>query len=681
MPPVIPYQFLLASERSENAEKFLHAFDKHITMNPTFQYLFPEIQPGTPWNRKVRNLKRSFDPTLKEFTFESAGLNSDPTSTHYTDIIGDDLTGFSNCETPEGRDSVERWWTATNPLLMPDGRRILVMTRWHYDDIAGRVILLNPTLPVTEQYYIENHGCYEWYETEEEHGPSTFPTIWPDDKLSAERIHQGDVRFSCNPYEAPILMADWSVKPIGEVEIGDEVVGFTIGKGKREGRLVPARVLAVNSRTALTQNVRLQSGRTIRCTPEHNWFTGRLDATHKLYLPAHIGGALMEVVNTDPDGKDYGYLAGIIDGEGTCGQGSIRIAQSPTANPDVYARILQELNILGIQYGFENYTYVDKRIGMNSARSVNHVIWLRGGRQTYFNVLKGNPGKRSRMCKAIYAKGAKFLRRKDKVLSLEADKWEEVFALTTTTGNYVAWGYASQNSWMLNDPKAPETRYFEWDKVAYWTKDKEFDEMLPQATKAMIVDPASGLDAHHDYTGIVIAACHGNNRWVTRTEQGRWSWLDLIAQVKVLCRTHQVSRLGVEAVAQGSAIMEFFMAEYRKGGMPFPERLHPQHNVKGSKMERVRGLVPYVHNGQLLFHREQTELLDQIRDYPSVPHDDLVDALSYLPVIMPFLGEGHVRRGYTEGRPELHPGDKVLAYEPDDRRYQPSASAQYWETV
>jgi predicted phosphoadenosine phosphosulfate sulfurtransferase len=155
----------------------------------------------------------------------------------------------------------------------------------------------------------------------------------------------------CTPAETPIWMGDYSFKRIDQVKPGDEVIGFTKGRGQRD-KLTRATVEGVAIRRAAVVKITLESGRIVRSTPDHKWL--RTSAGHDSWQigPVKVGDCMAFVV--DP----------VLDGLTTEG------------------------------------------------------AWLGlGGR----------------------------FRSKDRIVSIEPDGEELVYSMQTTTGNYVAWGYASKN--------------------------------------------------------------------------------------------------------------------------------------------------------------------------------------------------------------------------------------------
>ena len=75
----------------------------------------------------------------------------------------------------------------------------------------------------------------------------------------------------CNTGEAPIWMADGTFKPISKVQAGEEVMGWKWVDGRRQ--LCASRVLANAARKAQVVKTTMESGRVIRCTPDHKWLS------------------------------------------------------------------------------------------------------------------------------------------------------------------------------------------------------------------------------------------------------------------------------------------------------------------------------------------------------------------------------------------------------------------------
>ncbi len=310
--------------------------------------------------------------------------------------------------------------------------------------------------------------------------PGDFGGFWPFAK-----------RY-CNTPDAPIWMADYSFRPLGEIKVGDSVIGWIRKHGSRtKSARGPRRVLArsvvthVQRREAEIVELEMQSGRKIRCTPDHQWLTTNrfgsnvdnqdrddairsavsMGATYKQagspfglsvpsvwrvvhfdktyeYLPAKVGRPLCFVAN--PDSPDLtpdqawaaAWLGGVYDGEGH----DNFIAQSQKHNPEAFARIGEALEALGVP-------------AMPAKEGASCGGWrISGGRDGLLHFQKIVRSVRFPKVADRTMLTGKFRKHPDPVVRIKPLGMGEVISLTTTTGNYVAWGYASKNCAARENP-------------------------------------------------------------------------------------------------------------------------------------------------------------------------------------------------------------------------------------
>lgn len=268
-------------------------------------------------------------------------------------------------------------------------------------------------------------------------------TICLDCEKGFARLVFTSAKRYCNTGEAPIWMGDYTFKQIKDVQIGDTVIGWVRG---RHGEAVTKRtltksvVVGTGNRESEVVKVTMKSGRVIRCTPDHLWLNYRSRNTSE-FGPPKVGRKLAHVIDQTPelseaDKIEASWLGGIFDGEGSLcssGLGQIVIAQSRKVNPEVCDRIEAALTRLGFSYhpGVEKACPDMLRYSLHQSKQIrlNFVNWC-------------NPAKRAKIEKAILK--SRF-GEEDEIVSIEPDGYEEVYSLTTTTGNYIAWGYASKN--------------------------------------------------------------------------------------------------------------------------------------------------------------------------------------------------------------------------------------------
>ena len=267
---------------------------------------------------------------------------------------------------------------------------------------------------------------------------------WDDDQLADALVDMArqhgipalltqDAHY-CNTPDAPIWMADLTHKALRKIEVGDKVIGWEREDTYR--KFVEAEVLAVNTRAAEVFELTMASGKKIKCTADHQWVDAR-KWRYKYYdgypySSPTVGMSLIKMVEPklyQYDQRTAGWVGGMYDGEGS----RSRIAQSPTHNSNVCDRIERSLAALGFDYSVTN-----------NSSGVN-LYGIKNGRQGYVDFINiCHPERDEWFRKQIIGSWASLLD-EDEIVSMKSLGLQEVISMTTTSGNYVAWGYASKN--------------------------------------------------------------------------------------------------------------------------------------------------------------------------------------------------------------------------------------------
>ena len=72
-------------------------------------------------------------------------------------VVDDPLRGREEAESRAQRDKVWDWWTSTAYTRLEDGGAVVViMTRWHPDDLAGRLLTQMASDPMADQWQVVN---------------------------------------------------------------------------------------------------------------------------------------------------------------------------------------------------------------------------------------------------------------------------------------------------------------------------------------------------------------------------------------------------------------------------------------------------------------------------------------------------------------------------------------------
>lgn len=625
-------RILLTSAVWNNARSFLREIADqnmgYLTQKSNLPNIFGRFVTDT-WNAEKIVVAQRQKPN-KTPTIDTAGIDKVLTSQHYRIIKADDLVTRETTTTAEQIEKVKNHLKDLLKLLDPDGLMDIVGTRWDDQD-AYRWVL--EELTREDQLRDEAFAVFDLPPVRDESGKKvyligskypqgsvpTFPKKFPINILENLKFKLGSYEYSCTPAETPILMSDWKTKPISAIVSGDEVVGFYPSEnGKRSG-LARSKVLNVRSRLDHVLRYKMESGRTVLCTSDHEWYTKRSGCDgHKTYLPAQVGSKLMFVCPTDSGESSPGwhYLAGIFDGEGCAKTSSLQltISQCADANPDVYASIERMLKLLGISYG-------------KAAKSAtnNTTFWLHDSFNVGLKLIRLTACAKAKQIADLFFKfGKRFVREEDRVVSIEYESYRQVYMLETETGNYIAWGYASRNCNIENNPTSPTNRIFN-EPMRYW------DSLPEEVAHMILVDPAiSSNKGTCDAVVVDTAESKGGQVFVVdyETFQGEKKHpgriIDKIIEFHLV---HGTPVCGIEAVGYQEVLCLLLRDELKKRKLTMEVVAIHQNE---DKARRIICLQPYWERNDLLIKRGMAQLEEQLLKFrkPIVAAVDILDAIA-----------------------------------------------------
>lgn len=261
-----------------------------------------------------------------------------------------------------------------------------------------------------------------------------------DIKKASEGMHV--VETFCLPLDAPVWMGDFTFKPLSEVKVGDEVVSGPQKNWKTESPnkhryLQKATVTQVHRTRKDVVKVTMVSGKVLYCTPDHKWLSGR--SLQERWVEPEVGRKFCHVVDIPgpcPDKDKAAWLGGIYDGEGC----RCMIAQSRDHNPQVYTQIDQYLRDLGF-----STTAVYKRTRPAGVGAYESGVRFSSSLQSATNFVNWVPSLRFRAKYAARHILISKYRTYDEVAKIESCGVQDVGCITTTTGNFVAYGYMTSN--------------------------------------------------------------------------------------------------------------------------------------------------------------------------------------------------------------------------------------------
>lgn len=105
----------------------------------------------------------------------SAGVGGGITGTGaHLMVVDDPLRGREEAESESQRERVWEWWTSTAYTRLEDGGAVvIIMTRWHPDDLAGRLLAQMASDPMADQYKVLN-----------------LPAIWEKPSIPEEKTFE-----------------------------------------------------------------------------------------------------------------------------------------------------------------------------------------------------------------------------------------------------------------------------------------------------------------------------------------------------------------------------------------------------------------------------------------------------------------------------------------------------------
>lgn len=173
-----------------------------------------------------------------------------------------------------------------------------------------------------------------------------------------------------------------------------------------------------------------------------------------------------------------------------------------------------------------------------------------------------------------------------------------------------------------NDPVSENQRVFKEEWFTY------YDE-LPEIKQIFIgVDPSLAKKNKADRSGIVVVGrAVDNYLYVIDVDACKRKPDKIIDDLIGKCITWQplLTKVGIEAIQ-----FQYFFAQ-ECGRRALAQNLvlpiEPMTNLQDKEL-RIKGLVPFIKNGYLRFHKSQKLLLDELRRFPK-GSDDAMDALKF----------------------------------------------------
>ena len=162
----------------------------------------------------------------------------------------------------------------------------------------------------------------------------------------------------------------------------------------------------------------------------------------------------------------------------------------------------------------------------------------------------------------------------------------------------------------------------------------------------LTIDPAISKKETADYTAMAVVSVDSEgNMYVREIVQQRYTPQELLDQAFALSDKYDLMKVGIEAVAFQKSLI-FFMRQQ----MRHQKKMLSIIELKADrdKVRRAHAFQPYMENGMFFIKDSMRELRTQMLEFPYGKHDDMVDAITYLPQIIRKPAPAARNRGQTE---------------------------------
>lgn len=163
---------LIANATESNATKMIRLIERFLGKQSLLEQVYGKFESEI-WNQEEFVIAQRTAPLVAP-TFMAAGIQKTLTSQHFDLIIADDLVEPDNVRTKEQREKVYEFYLSLFDLLEPDGRMVVIGTRYHQDDLYAKILEENAT---HKNWSIFVRSCYN------PDGSVLFPEKFSHDQL------------------------------------------------------------------------------------------------------------------------------------------------------------------------------------------------------------------------------------------------------------------------------------------------------------------------------------------------------------------------------------------------------------------------------------------------------------------------------------------------------------------
>lgn len=214
---------IIAASYSDSLASTMSRDVQRIIESSEYRFLFPDIKIGqiSPDGSKWIKNSAMFEIMGRRGIYKSAGIGTGITGLGANVIIIDDpVKDQTEVHYKSQRDRVWDWYTSViSTRLEKDAQILLTMTRWHEDDLAGRLLDVMKSDPKADQWTILNLPAIREDEIHicdvREKGEALWPSKYSVDDLERIKMSLGSKVWNALYQQSPraeggnIVRRDW----------------------------------------------------------------------------------------------------------------------------------------------------------------------------------------------------------------------------------------------------------------------------------------------------------------------------------------------------------------------------------------------------------------------------------------------------------------------------------------
>lgn len=226
---VNPDETIISASYSDSLASMMNRDVQRIIDSQEYKNLFPS---STLWGENVRSDVRGswlrnndiFEIVGHRGRYRSAGIGSGITGLGGSTLIVDDpIKDQKEADSPTYRQNVWEWYTSTFKTRMENrdgkrGRILITLTRWHEDDLAGRLLAQAKSTPLADQWEVISFPAIR-EDLDNPYDPRAIgDALWPeaqplDDlekiKASSSRVWTALYQQRPSPESGVIIQREW----------------------------------------------------------------------------------------------------------------------------------------------------------------------------------------------------------------------------------------------------------------------------------------------------------------------------------------------------------------------------------------------------------------------------------------------------------------------------------------